>query len=72
MEAWKNRLNGDPISWLLESEEPWTRYRTKKDLLNTPADSPELVKNRIEILEHPKTKELIKEASEWLPIAAMA
>ena len=69
MEAWKKRLHGDPTPWLLESEEPWTRYRTEIDLLETPVDSPELTKTKNEILKHPKTKQLIKEASGWLPVA---
>ena len=28
--------------WLLESNEPWTRYRVLVDLLNRPADDPEV------------------------------
>ena len=31
-------MTTDPIAWLLESGEPWTRYRTLVDLLDWPQD----------------------------------
>jgi len=31
----------DVIRWLLDSDEPWTRYRTLVDLLDRPEGDPE-------------------------------
>ena len=32
----------DTIEWLLNSDEPWTRYRTLIDLVDLPVNSPEV------------------------------
>jgi len=53
------------IQWLLESDEPWTRYRTLVDLLDRPDDDPEVVSARADMLAHPKVQELIAEAAAW-------
>jgi hypothetical protein len=37
---------GETSAWLLESEEPWTRYRTLLDLEARPLDDPEVVEAR--------------------------
>ncbi len=39
---WKEGLNSDPISWLLETQDPGVRYLALRDLLNNPSDDPEL------------------------------
>jgi hypothetical protein len=41
-----DRARMDPIRWLLEAGEPWTRYRTLVDLLDRPAEDPEVGKFR--------------------------
>jgi hypothetical protein len=43
---WKDQLNGDPLAWLLEADSPGVRYLALRDVLDTPADSPELVEAR--------------------------
>ena len=43
---WQNQLNGEPISWLLEPENPGVRYLALRDLLDTPVDDPELISAR--------------------------
>jgi hypothetical protein len=45
MNDWKDRLNGDPLPWLLEVDEanPGVRYFALRDLLDRAADDPELV-----------------------------
>ncbi len=53
------------IRWLLESDEPWTRYRTLVDLLGRPQDDPEVRSTRAEMLAHPQVQELIAEAAAW-------
>jgi hypothetical protein len=55
----------DVIQWLLESDEPWTRYRTRVDLLDQPEDAPEVQTARAEMLAHPQVQGLITEAATW-------
>ncbi len=42
--TWMRRLNGDPLSWLLEPDpaNPGVRYFALRDLLDRPVDDPEL------------------------------
>jgi hypothetical protein len=58
-------MTTDPIRWLLESGEPWTRYRTLADLLDCPEDAAEVKAARAEMLAHPRVQELIAEAATW-------
>jgi len=55
----------DQTQWLLESDEPWTRYRTLLDLLERPEDDPEARAARTEMLAHPQVHKLITEAATW-------
>jgi hypothetical protein len=63
--AQSNPVTTDPIQWLLESDEPWTSYRTLVDLLDCPEDTPEVEAARAEMLAHPQVQELVAEASTW-------
>jgi hypothetical protein len=38
---WRDQLKGDPFPWLLEADDPGPRYLALRDLLDTPANSPE-------------------------------
>jgi hypothetical protein len=58
-------LTTDPIQWLLESDEPWTCYRTLVDLLDRPEDDPQVQATRAEMLAHPQVQELIGETAIW-------
>lgn len=58
-------MTTDVIQWLLESDEPWTRYRTLVDLLNRPEDASEVQAARAEMLAHPQVQALITEAATW-------
>ncbi len=40
--AWQDQLNGDSLSWLLEANAPGVRYLALRDLLDCPADDPDL------------------------------
>jgi hypothetical protein len=40
--TWQNQPTENQINWLLEPNEPGVRYLAMRDLLNMPADSPEL------------------------------
>ena len=53
------------IQWLLECDEPWTRYRTRVDLLGQPETDSEVRAARVEMLAHPQVKQLMAEAAAW-------
>jgi len=53
------------MQWLLESDEPWTRYRTLVDLLDRPEDDPQVRSARTEMLAHPQVQAMIAEAATW-------
>jgi hypothetical protein len=44
--SWQEKLNGDSLSWLLEDSEPNVRYLALRDLLDRPADDPDLLAAR--------------------------
>ncbi len=58
-------MTTDLTQWLLESDEPWTRYRTLVDLLDRPEDDPDVQAARAEMLAHPQVQEMIVEAATW-------
>ena len=45
---WQTKLNGDPLPWLLEPEDPGVRYLALEDLLNTPKDDPQFLEAEIQ------------------------
>jgi len=52
MNDWKEQLNADPLAWLLERDEanPGIRYFALRDLLDRPADDPELVAAQADVM----------------------
>lgn len=44
--SWKSQLQNDPLPWLLESNEPGTRYLAMRDLFGLPFDDPKLTSAR--------------------------
>jgi len=44
--SWQRQFKDDPVSWLLEHENPGVRYLALRDLLDKPHDDPELVSAR--------------------------
>ena len=53
-----------PIDWLLEGE-PFIEYRTRRDLLNQPADSQQVSTARKSMLASQPVKNLMTELSKW-------
>lgn len=51
--------------WLLESDEPWTRYRTLVDLLDLPEEDAEVQAARAEMVAHPQVQGLVAEVATW-------
>jgi hypothetical protein len=56
---WLDTLRGDPIPWLLEPENPSVRYWTLTDILDRPADDPEVRAARAAIPTHSPAAELL-------------
>lgn len=69
MPNWKVYLKGDPVPWLLSSN-PWTRYATMVNLMENSFSDAEVCQAKKELLQHPLIRNLLKEASDWLPKAA--
>ncbi len=67
--SWLNKLNSNPIPWLLESN-PWTRYRILLDLLDYSKDHKEVITARKELINHPFVNTILTELSDWMPKAA--
>lgn len=51
-------------AWLL-SGDPWVEYRTRLDLVNQDAHSPEVSEARTRLINHPQIQSLIAELSNW-------
>jgi hypothetical protein len=58
-------MTPDTTAWLLECDEPWTRYRTMVDLLDVPEDDAAVRDAREAMLLHPQIRDLIEAASGW-------
>jgi hypothetical protein len=58
-------MQTDVAQWLLECDEPWTRYRTMRDLLDQPEDAADVEAARAEMLAHPQVQEMIAAAATW-------
>ena len=67
-DAWKGRLNGDPVPWLLEANAV-VRYRTLVDLSGEPPAASDVRRARRQMLDDPGVRALIDEAADWLPRA---
>jgi len=55
----------DVFQWLLESDEPWTRYRTLVDLLGKSGRGKEVKTARAELLAHPQVQAMMAQAAAW-------
>jgi hypothetical protein len=51
-------LNGNPLPWLLDPENPSVRYWTLVDILDRPTNNPEVQEARDAIVQQPLVKEL--------------
>jgi len=58
MSDWKSRLKADPAEWLLEPENPSVRYWTLTDILNQPADDPDVQDAKAVIAQQSFVQEL--------------
>jgi hypothetical protein len=53
-----------PRQWILESDEPWTRYRYLVDVAPDAGKS-DIVRARREMIDHPAVRGLIERAKQW-------
>jgi hypothetical protein len=53
------------LEWILNSPEPWTRYRALVDLLEQPESAVEVKTARRDMLDHPQVQSLVVSASGW-------
>jgi len=53
------------LDWLLDSNEPWTRYRVLLDLLDRPEDDAEVLAARAALLDHPRVQALVAATTTW-------
>jgi hypothetical protein len=60
MEKWCASLNGDPVPWLLEAENPAVRHWALLDILGRPASDPEVLEARTAVAELPLVRELFE------------
>lgn len=58
-------MDSKTIEWLLECDEPWTRYRTRVDLLGQSETDSEVRTARAAMLAHPQVRQLMAEAATW-------
>ncbi len=58
MQKWRKHLNGDPLPWLLDPENPSVRYWTLLDILDRPANDPEVQGARAAIAQQSLVKEV--------------
>jgi hypothetical protein len=58
-------VTGDPIHWLANSDEPWTRYRTLVDLLDRPEENTDVQEAHAQMVAHPQVQNLIAQARTW-------
>jgi len=61
----RNMTTNDVIQWLMESDEPWTRYRTLVDLVDRSTGDSEVEAARTEMLAHSQVQSLIAEVAQW-------
>lgn len=59
------QISPELLTWLLESGEPWTRYRALVDLLGLPEDDPQVQAARAELMSHPQVAAMAEEVRGW-------
>jgi hypothetical protein len=58
-------MEAGTLEWLLASDEPWTVYQTRRDLLGQPEDHPEVRLARGDMLAHPAIRDLMQQTASW-------
>ncbi len=53
------------VEWLLQADEPWTRYRLYRDLFDLKEDNDQVARARTEMVNHPQVRDLVQTAVSW-------
>jgi len=61
---WSMPIGPETADFLLSSE-PWTRYRTRRDLLGEARGSDAVATDRVAMLEHPLVAQLVADVGDW-------
>jgi hypothetical protein len=61
---WKEMLNADPSSWLLEEENPSVRYFTLKDIFDKLESDPEVQKAKRNIMQSGFVPDILRKQRE--------
>jgi hypothetical protein len=69
MNKWMDKLNNNPIDWLLESN-PWTKYKTYTDLLGYKESDEKAADAKKELLNDKNIISLSNETKDWLTFSA--
>lgn len=64
-QEWTSLLPSDPRKFLVESFEPYTRYKALVDLLEFPLDHPEVIVARDAMLQDKLVRNLLNHLSDW-------
>ena len=59
MRNWQSKLNGDPLPWLLEAENPSVRYLTLRDVLDRPKNDRDVLAAKAAILRSAPVKKIL-------------
>jgi hypothetical protein len=63
--VWGPLLGGDPLPWLLASDEPAARWVTLTGVLDRPGHDPEVLATRAAVVADPGTAELLGRLPDW-------
>lgn len=58
MQTWQKSLNGDPLPWLLDPDNPSIRYWALRDLLDRPVGDPDVQEASAAVAQQPLVREL--------------
>jgi hypothetical protein len=69
MNTWTEKLNENPVDWLLKSN-PWTKYKTYTDLLGFEESKTETIESKAELISDKRIITLAEETKDWLIASA--
>jgi len=64
MDTWSDTQNPDTLCWLLEENNPSVRYFTLRDILDRPADDPELLQAKRDIMQRGIVPRILEKQNE--------
>lgn len=65
MKAWVGMLGGDPVPWLLSSDEPAAQWITVTSVLDRAPMDPDVLKVRGRVVADADTRKLVERLPDW-------